>query len=946
MKRPAARLAPLLGLLGFGCLGPGGPVAPRPMDMVPGVRAAATHEQPDDSTPPAPRLPLRHGAYDLGSVPVYSKVLFYVRENYYEKRRFQPLTAFLGTLDFVQREVPEVMVEHWAEPRQPWVTVRVNDAVQSFSVRRVDTPWGLRATVGQVLRFIEDHLLPVNPAEESRRLLNIEIAATNGMLFTLDPHSVLLDAESYRAMRVRRMPRGDGATGLVFTATTDGGYAVLRTFPLSPAARAGIEPGDRLLKIDDFPTAQMNIDDLPEHLQGEVGSRLEVTLERRGAKSRRITLVRDRIVSGSLAGPFQVFEGKAAGLEPDTRIGYLHLERFGAGAAQEVSAALWALDRQKISGLVLDLRDNGGGLYAEAVKVADLFLSRGISVAMVAGEQRKEEVNHDDHDEPRVPIAVLVNHASAAAAEILASALRDHDRAAVIGERTFGGGSVQVLFDVPVPDQNEGPLGLRLTTAQWVTPAGRSVQGNGLAPIEIQPELATKRDGAPRIEIEPRRTRREADYEWRLVAAARAAEPEPARVLPFVYVARPEEEPNDPPEWETEVSSFTDGSDRDFALEVAKGLLAGASSMSGREILRTAGSRLDAIQLGEERRLMAALAKLGVDWTPGSRGANADVEVDFKVLGPEPVAAGDVARLRGEVRNLGPTAVHRLRAVLTEGRSSGQLLEVPFGTLPPGATRTADIAFRVPPGTPSMADPFAVRLAADESLRGGSGSVTVAVRGKPRPTFDVGYETTSAGPHGLGLAVRVRNVGPGTSPATTATLRNAAGQSGVLIHAGRGKHENLRPGVSVTFPFTFEPDSARQEDGYRFDLNVGDATFGEAVTHRLSFERGGPGAASGHISAPAVTASAPLVEHGSKVHLSGSAESDGGIRDVFITLQNAELKRLPHKTFYLAVPGSQSRVSFQADVPLDFGSNLIRVTARSADGVSSRFPVVVLKPRR
>ena len=178
------------------------------------------------------------GKYDLAQLPIFSKTLFYVRENYFDKNRLDPKRMLVGALDFVQRDVPEILIDRWPEhdPRQ--VTVKVNGQQKSFSIERVDAPWSLRSTLQDIFRFLQPNLQPVPEKEEARRLVEIEMAATNGMLYTLDPHSVLLDVETYKDMRTQTQGKF-GGLGIVIEMDKKNRITVKRPMPETPAIRRG-----------------------------------------------------------------------------------------------------------------------------------------------------------------------------------------------------------------------------------------------------------------------------------------------------------------------------------------------------------------------------------------------------------------------------------------------------------------------------------------------------------------------------------------------------------------------------------------------------------------------------------------------------------------------------------------------------------------------------------
>src|SRR6185312_1657529 len=193
------------------------------------------------------------GKYDLSQLPIFTKTLFYVRENYFDKNRLDPRRMLVGALDFVQRDVPEILIDRWPEHDPKQVTVKVNGQQRSSSIERVDAPWSLRSTLQDIFRFVQPNLQPVPEKEEARRLVEIEMAATNGMLYTLDPHSVLLDVETYKDMRTQTQGKF-GGLGIVIEMDKKGRITVKRPMPDTPAMRVGMRAKDHIVRINNEST--------------------------------------------------------------------------------------------------------------------------------------------------------------------------------------------------------------------------------------------------------------------------------------------------------------------------------------------------------------------------------------------------------------------------------------------------------------------------------------------------------------------------------------------------------------------------------------------------------------------------------------------------------------------------------------------------------------------
>ena len=183
-------------------------------------------------------------AYDLSQLPVITKTLFYVRENYFDKSRFDHKRMLVGALDFLQRDVPEILIDRYPERDPKQVKVRVGGQEQTFNIERVDSPWTMRSVLQEIFKFVQPNLQPVTGKEEARRLLEVEIAAANGMLYTLDPHSVLLDVESFKDMRTQTQGKF-GGLGIVIDLDRKGRHRTSyarcpRRPPSAPASRPRI----------------------------------------------------------------------------------------------------------------------------------------------------------------------------------------------------------------------------------------------------------------------------------------------------------------------------------------------------------------------------------------------------------------------------------------------------------------------------------------------------------------------------------------------------------------------------------------------------------------------------------------------------------------------------------------------------------------------------------
>src|SRR5205809_1046172 len=300
-------------------------------------------------------------------------------------------------------------------------------------------------------------------------------AAMKGMLSSLDPHSQFMDPDDFRDMQDDTRSRFNGLG--IEVSMKNGLPTVITAMEDTPAAKAGILSGDQILRINGISTERMDLQDAINVLRGPAGAKLTLTLLRPSTKEiKEYTLQRAEIKIQSVKG--------ARLLDPELtgayKIGYIRLVQFNEPTADELSKALDELQKQGMQALVLDLRNNPGGLLNSAVDVCAQFLPPNTKVVStqgrVASQQHDYSTSGAKKERPSFPMVVLINEGSASGAEIVAGALKDLHRAVLVGETTFGKGSVQNVMQLP-----DGSA-VRFTTAKYYTPSKQVIQGNGVTP--------------------------------------------------------------------------------------------------------------------------------------------------------------------------------------------------------------------------------------------------------------------------------------------------------------------------------------------------------------------------------------------------------------------------------------------------------------------------------
>jgi len=312
-------------------------------------------------------------------------------------------------------------------------------------------------------RVEQDYVTPIDEQEAME-------AAINGMLSSLDPHSSYMDATDYREMQTQT--RGEyGGLGIEVT-SEEGVVRVVSPIDGTPAARAGIQAGDFLTAIDGESIVGLTLNDAVRRMRGESGTQIVVTVAREGTDPFDVTLTREIINVRAVTARVEGGD-----------VGIIRISTFNERTGSMLQDAIRQVKREtngNLRGVVVDLRNNPGGLLDQAIEVSDAFLDGG-EVVSTRGRQPEDVQRYNarrGEDLAGVPVVVLINGASASAAEIVAGALQDRNRALIVGTDSFGKGSVQTV--IPLQGGRDGAL--RLTTARYYTPAGRSIQGPGIVP--------------------------------------------------------------------------------------------------------------------------------------------------------------------------------------------------------------------------------------------------------------------------------------------------------------------------------------------------------------------------------------------------------------------------------------------------------------------------------
>ncbi len=739
-----------------------------------------------------------------------------ITTDYVDPERVVPEDMLRGALDNVARNVPEFLYRFDASAKKLRLIHGLDE--RTLEVSELDGVPALADLLSDVAAFLDEFLSPDVVKKD------VEYAMMNGMLRTLDPHSFFIDPDAYEDMEADQQGHF-GGLGITIVIRDDR-LTVLYPLPETPAARAGIKAGDRIDMIGRESTVNMELNEAVKKLRGEVGSKVTVTVSNDDEPiPREVTLERAKIETPSLK---YAYAGDG--------IGYVQIQHFHMDTYDRLEDALDDLDtiaigdrKGGLDGLVLDLRDNPGGYLEQAYLIANKFIYSGtiVSTEGLAGTAREQRAARRFGTEDDLPLVVLVDAGSASASEIVAGALKNQDRAVILGTRTFGKGSVQNLYE-----RNFDDGALKLTIARYLTPGDVSIQGVGIDPdVEVRPAYLEEEDDGRldvRLYWEDFALREEdltGAFEW----GNRGREEDR---LSFVFACEEcWEDPTDRTREEVAEDNL-----RLPQVQVAKELLLAVPSADRKEMLAHVAEVFPRVLSERQQALETWLGERGIDWTappPKYVVESASLEVELRVQSEdealEPGAGTDITLA---VTNTGRQPLYRLRAVTRGDFFAGR--EYVYGYLAPGETREFTVDARPRLWLNARTEEvtwhfFAERAGMPEPF---TGRLRIAEAPKPRFAYrwtlvDDGSGETKGNGDGLAqpgevveLLITIKNIGEG---ATSGIWR---AERGLLSAAEDEDQDGVadRPGGFVRFRNLAEDSLFLEAGSARFALRPGETT--------------------------------------------------------------------------------------------------------------------------
>ena len=751
--------------------------------------------------------------YKLSSLRIFNRALLQIKENYVEPDRIDPGTMLLASLDAVQDEIPEFLVDYQrdedGEAIPDDLTIQVVDESREFNLEAMESLWEMSLRLKEIFIFVEENL----PDDPDRDIEEIEYAAIDGMVTTLDPHSGLLTPTHYEEMQTQT--GGEfGGLGIQITIQDDE-LTVISPIDGTPAAAEGIQSQDRITRIGEESTVNMNLSEAVNRLRGKPGTEIDIWIARDGwSDPRQFTIERD------------IIEIESVESEPlADKIGYLRINNFQANTYPDMRANLDELRETMggIEGLILDVRDNPGGLLDQSIDISDIFLKEGniVSTVGVGDTLRETQEASAANTEPDYPMVVLVNEGSASASEIVAGALQQNDRAMVLGDTSFGKGTVQIMYEFP------DDSALKLTIAQYLTPDGTSLQNTGIIPdLQVMPVMVE--EGSVSL-FRSELMQRERDMDGSLDNPSTLPDDDG----PLSHIRYLDETAFDPEAQIDDPNEF----DEDFEISLASRLLAASEATPVRsEMLEQIQPELEEVFDREMSTIQDQLAELGIDWTDGDSPDDPSYEFDVTSSPEGPVEAGETVELTASLTNRDAEPLHRVKALTESDNPQLRHREFVFGRIEPDETKEWTVEVEIPQDSQSRHDRIEFLVSDDDQEFDGDHHFDLIIDDRERPHYAFTYEIVddemSDGLLRVGdevnLRVHLENRGDVDGDETSIYLKNLTG-SEVYLEEGREVVIGLGPGESESLDFRFDLNEMPDEPFVDLEIDVYDAGFRDFV---------------------------------------------------------------------------------------------------------------------
>ncbi len=749
-------------------------------------------------------------------------VCSYLNRFYVEPDRIKPKEMLKESLSWLERIIPEVQVNVNDESEE--IEILVDKTSKTIDISRMRQLGELYNTLNDVLHFVNENKYHEIKAED------IEYAAINGMLAQLDPHSVVFPPKDFTEFKIGTTGKF-GGLGMV-VGLRDGILTVISPIEGTPAFRAGLKSGDKIIAIDEDSTINMSLQEAVSKLRGDPSTSVILIVEiKKSQTNKTVTLIREIIAIPTV-------DSKLV----DGNIGYIKIRNFQEDTSQSLEERIAELTAESgtLKGIILDLRNNSGGLLGQAIGVADKFLSSGMIVVTVEpmGKQKIQKAKKSSKDLAKSPLVVIIDAGSASGAEIVAGALKDNNRAILIGDTSFGKGSIQQLVDLT------NGAALKLTVGKYLTPNFTDIQSVGITPDILLAQSQVSADEI--ILFNESKHFREKDLKKHLDEHSEATLPyEEIKYLSFADTDSEKEEQKEKEENYYKIPDL----EKDTHVQFAKKIILNTPSYDNNDdLLSQLKPIFEDFKNDEEVKISDALNTLDIDWSTGETIALPSVTTKLHLVPSNgKLKASEELKIEISVTNNSEGTLYQLRGITESKNLLLDRHEFVFGRIEPGMTKTSSKTIKIPQNSLSRKDELLVKFSEFNEHDPEDIKIAISIDAQPKPAFSYSYQIIDEGEGLTGngdgivqkgevvdLVLFVKNIGKGTSEKNIIALRDLNHKE-VFIEKGKMELGELLPGESKSFKLKLSVRDTLEADSFSVDITIADTTFGTRISGKLEF---------------------------------------------------------------------------------------------------------------
>ena len=772
-------------------------------------------------------------------------VCSYVEKLYVYPEKIKPKEMVTQALKRLEKAIPELLVNF--DDKLNITTINVDDKSLSLDMKNIHTLKQTSHALKKAFTFISE-----NKQSEKIKADDIMYEGLNGMLTKLDPHTVVLPPKDFNEFKIGTSGKF-GGLGMV-VGIREGILTVISPIEGTPAEKAGLKAGDQIVEIDDESTVNMTLSESVGKLRGDPDTYVTIAVKKYKSATQQELSIQRKIIKIPTVTDKVLEDG----------IGYIKIRNFQNDTAEALNEHIKNLRKNntKIKGMIIDLRNNSGGLLDQAIKVTDQFIDSGNIVVTVGPGGRNKDIQkakRSSQDELDFPIVMLINSSSASGAEIVVGALKENNRGIVIGNRSFGKGSVQQLIDLI-----DGAA-LKLTMAKYLTPLFNEVNTKGITPdIYFTPTIITEDN----IDLYKEHTyiREEDLLNHESTKGSKNVTDNsngPVREIKYLLEIeeKSDEEEEESPEFAEEDPYKAGDLSKDTLVQFAKMFIKNTEMSERTAILRSIDPILKDIEEAEQNKILTSLKDIGIDWSSGQHNGTPkpSAAISFRLEKNKTdenkksliksVNAGDKLNITISISNVGTDTMYQTRGITESENMYFDNLEFFFGKIGKGETKSYTKMIEIPKSAINREDNMTIKFHEINGYAPNDINNTIRINSMKKPVFaysfsisDKGLDEKTGNNDGLiqenediNLCLIIKNIGDGTSEKTSVALKNISNDA-AFVRKGIEDVGTLEPGETKTVNMEFKVKENQSSDEFNMDIIIRESTFGSFILSNQTFK--------------------------------------------------------------------------------------------------------------